>query len=473
MMMGQLVLAAGLLAVGAAGPDAADLIVRLGAARYAERQEASRALESMGRDALPALRRARDSKDPEVRSRVADLIDRIESELMVRPTTVRLDFRDQPLTEVVNLLSIRAGIPIALVPENSVFWQSRRVTLEADQPVPFWTMLDRLCQAGQVRPNVGTANGMVVGNRDAAVQLFQGGPVPPLPTSDRGPFRTTINGLHYQRDRNFGAANGNGSGVAEVIVVGPGGRQVRNIRPDPNGGDTTESFMIDLTVLAEPRMSLTQNGPLRLTEAIDDRGQSLLPADEPAPSVRSSGYFGYNTGGVPSVRLQAQLRYPAQPGRTIRLFRGTLPVTVSARKDEPLVIPLADAKGKTFQTEDVLLTINGVNPAPNNQPGTSIDLSIRPNVSADPTVGGAPAFAQVMTFRTPNNAQGPIEILDAQNRIHRVWYSSSTSLDTDQLRMTLALPPSEGIGPPAQIRFYSMARATTAVEFEFRDVPMP
>ncbi len=43
---------------------------------------------------LPDLRAARDSTDAEVRVRAGELITRIEAELLVRPTSVRLDFED-------------------------------------------------------------------------------------------------------------------------------------------------------------------------------------------------------------------------------------------------------------------------------------------------------------------------------------------------------------------------------------------
>ncbi len=50
-------------------PDAGELIPRLGAGRYADREAASVALERVGRPALPALRRARIERpgDPQPR----------------------------------------------------------------------------------------------------------------------------------------------------------------------------------------------------------------------------------------------------------------------------------------------------------------------------------------------------------------------------------------------------------------------
>src|SRR5262249_10578840 len=107
----------------AAGPDAEALIARLGSSRYAEREEAAAALAKIGRDALPALKKAVDSRDPEVRARASALIDRIDSELLTRPTRVTLDFQDRPLDEIARALSERCGVAILLEPEDAPMWK--------------------------------------------------------------------------------------------------------------------------------------------------------------------------------------------------------------------------------------------------------------------------------------------------------------------------------------------------------------
>ena len=101
MMMAGCLLTLGALLV-ADGPGPAELIGRLGSGRFAERVEATRALEGLGRDALPALTAAKDSPDPKVRARVAALLEAVakrgEGDRVARPTPIRLDFRDRPLS---------------------------------------------------------------------------------------------------------------------------------------------------------------------------------------------------------------------------------------------------------------------------------------------------------------------------------------------------------------------------------------
>ena len=58
------------------------------------------------------------------------------------------------------------------------------------------------------------------------------------------------------------------------------------------------------------------------------------------------------------IETHAQLKRPAIPGETIKKLRGTIPVTVSARRPGPLIVPLEKSAGKTFQNSDVQLTIH-------------------------------------------------------------------------------------------------------------------
>jgi len=95
------------LTLGAVGGDLdpSALVARLGSPRYADRRGASDDLEKLGRRAVEALRAARSTDDAEVRSRAEMLLDKIETDLLTRPTMVTLDGRGRPLVEVVRDLA--------------------------------------------------------------------------------------------------------------------------------------------------------------------------------------------------------------------------------------------------------------------------------------------------------------------------------------------------------------------------------
>ena len=85
--------------------DPSDLIAQLGSSRYAERQAATAALAQLGRRALPALKSAGEQKDPEIRTRAAALMARIEGALLTEASQVTLDFQDLPRSSMCSVRS--------------------------------------------------------------------------------------------------------------------------------------------------------------------------------------------------------------------------------------------------------------------------------------------------------------------------------------------------------------------------------
>jgi len=442
----SLAVLAALAQVPAADPPA--LVAGLGSARFADREAASATLVALGRKALPALRAARELRDPEVRSRAAALVVKIEGALLTQPSLVAIDFRDAPLPEVVKAVADQTGIRLALSPENSPLWRTRRVTLREPDPLPFWKALDRLCEAAHLQYNL-NSHGIPFG-REAGLPLFEGASRPTNPVCDSGPFRVSINSLRFERDVIF---------PTTPVAAGVG---VATPRANPT---VHEQFTAQLQVAGEPRLTLSQNGPLRIIEAVDARGQDLAPpAVNGGLAHRASGYFGFAAGSV--ISLAAPLTRPSQPGPTIRRFKGVVPVAVSTRKPSPLVIALAEANGRTFQNDDVAVTVHEVRKLANNALQTSMELTVRPtgNINAGASPGGPAEFPN----HRPDGYLQQVEIADAQGR-PLTWYQ--TSLDAEAGRMTLTLTPTDQT--PAELRYFSLVRSTAEVPFDFADVPLP
>src|SRR4051812_16054135 len=147
------------------------LVEQLGAPRFAERERATEELARLGARALPALRAALDSKDPEVRTRAAALVEKAEALLLTQPTLVTLDLQDRPLADAAEAIGDQAGIKLALIPENSPAWRTR-VSLREPAPVPFWKALDQLCVAGNLQYNLGMQGSSR--NREPVLSLSAG-----------------------------------------------------------------------------------------------------------------------------------------------------------------------------------------------------------------------------------------------------------------------------------------------------------
>jgi hypothetical protein len=434
-----------------ADPDPAALVHQLGAPRFAEREAAAVALREQGTVALPALRAAKDDKDPEVRARASELVDKIESEMMVKPTLVRLNFEQKTLADVVKSLSEQSHIPLSLQPENPL-WHQKTITLKETHPVAFWEAVDRFCQvAGLSISPVVSMPGQP--GRPAGLSFMAGAGWSPGHKCDSGPFRIHITSINYQKSYNL-AQQG-------VFAGAMPGQQPLGIGSLP----ANEEFSFQLQVAAEPRLMVSQRGQLQLTEAVDDKGNSLLPAPTTANLMaRNGSYNGFGVSfGTQTFQLRGNLKRPESPGGKIKWLKGKIPVTVSARKDDPLEITLADAKEKQYRSGNVGITIHDVAIDDRTQHPT-IDVSLR-------LLSGEPSGANGM--QPLNLPATQIDIADAQGRLYHQWYPATQTVSATEARMKLTLAVHEGLGRPAKLRYYELAHATTEAVFEYHDLPLP
>lgn len=435
------------LALGlGAEADSADLVRQLGAARAAEREAAASALERLGREALPVLRVATDSRNPLVRDRAAALIRTIEGTSLVDPTRITLDFEERPLSEVVEAIAAQAHLRLALEPEDDGAWRRRPITLIAPGPVPFWEAIDRLCAAGRLYFDLRSpASLSEPGDSRPAVRLTADtGRGLTGPTSYSGPFRVTLTRLHYEQSVGF--------------VRDPAARPDAASRARGTGV-VDEQFSVAVQVLAEPRMILIASPP-RLLEATDDRGQSLLPA---GPGRR---FPVLGTIGIYSIESPIDLGRPRAPGETIRTLRGSFSILLASRRPDPLTIPLAGAEGRSFTIDGTTLVIQRLDPSWRRP----LELTARP-APGDPAAGPEDTRSAGGERRLDLLAH-QIELIDAAGRTIPTLHGGQSG---DEVRLSIrpSVDIGAGVGPPDRIRVYAMTRAPVEVPFEFTNLPMP
>jgi hypothetical protein len=436
--------------VTAPGPDVNALVSRLGSKDPAERAAAATALEAHGEQALPALRAALGVQDLEVRRRAAGLIRKIEADQLIRPTLVSLDFNGRPASEVIQELGARTGCPIR-IHEVRKDWLAEKITLHEPRPIPFWKAIDKLCEAGRFQYNLNLGS----------ISLFRD--ETSGPACDFGAFRVQLEAIAY--DHRY--------------------RQLHLSVPFVSDEDRAASC-ITLRVMVEPRMMIRNDGPLKGLSVIDDRGQSLLPANP--ESKQDVQEFGFTPGGY--VLGQVPLGRVAQPGRAIRKLRGVAPVVVAKRRPDPLVIPLAGAEGRSFRSGESVLTIRtlrkhtpamkvtiepvGPDGKP-NAPGragqaTEIVLTLRP---------AGPAGAQIGHSRV---SEDQFEVVDGRGRVWKPlpWWLSDSGPRPDGTELRVRLTPvDENLAPwpgdlvGARLRYHETAVVKVDVPFEFADVALP
>jgi hypothetical protein len=323
-----------------------ELIVRFGSADRLVREEAARTLEEQHVEALPALRAAREAaKEPAVRERFAELIARLEARSLERPTMVALDVDDRPLGEAVRVVAASSGFSLSL---GEAALDARRVTVRASGPLPFWEAVDRLGRAGHVRHDPGPRDDALARDlASPAIYLVHG--EPPTHTAFHGPLRIHLFATHRHRDLNFEA-----DGVSR-------GRQ------------RSTQVTVEVQAFAEPGRFLNPNGPPRL-EAIDEGGRPISPQPGEGGEQPQRGGTWLTPGRISLLHWHVPLGLPELPVRSPLKLRGVLPVVISSRRPDPLVIPLIGAAGKTFRQGPRVVRIEKV--SAEGAGTTAIDFSL-------------------------------------------------------------------------------------------------
>jgi hypothetical protein len=411
-------------------------VAALGSPRYAVREQADAALTRLGRAALSALRAASSSSDAEVRVRALAILARIEGSLLAEATPVELDARDRPLGDVLRELHERTGVELAS--DFAPDLLARRVTLAAPGPLPFWKAIDELCSVAHLR----------YAPDSTGFRLREGATPVALPVSDSGPFRSRVTSLHYQSEIQLGTASADDLAPGDAIPA--------------------RQFYLQLLVAAEPRLALVQDGPIRRLEAVDEHGQSLTLGGGSRTTLRSAGYLGVNASAA--LRLRVDLAYPESPSRRIRLLKGAVPVVISARTGDPVVIRLTDGPGTVARNGQVVLGLREVRPATDDRPA-SIEVSLASVDGASPPVGVGSDTEPESPSR-PGSPRQQVEVLDAQGQ-SLPWFLAAQRYEGAETRLTLSLVPQSRPAEPVAVRFHRVTRVATDVPFEFRDLPMP
>jgi hypothetical protein len=448
-----------ILALAVAALDPAALVQKLASENASERQSAISELEKLGRDALPALRAVRDSKEAKLRERARALCEKIESALLIKPTLVNLEFQDRPLADALGTISGQTGISLALEPANDPSLQAIRVNLHEAKPLPFWEALDRLSATCQIRHDPALAGKTAALN--PVFHLRTGSAV--FPKSFSGPFRVNLLSAHR----------------AHEVAFGPKEEQADDEEAEPD----LERFEVLAQVFAEPRLMITLNGPVKELKARDDFDQDLVPpppdmtqdGDDPGdamPPARISRGDARVPGTLSIVQFPIFLRAPDRPGTTIQTLEGFIPLQVASRKSDPLVVPLADAGGRTFKNDEVTLKF----------PDGSLELTARATIQVEIKMLGDPVELPVVDEPAPRDFPPPEAVDSLQNRVDildahgnpMIWTVGDVQPgDAGEYHVAIRLSLRNGKAVPAKLLYHGLTQAAIEVPFKFSKIPMP
>jgi hypothetical protein len=404
------------------------LIAQLGSPDFKAREAAGKALAARGADALPAMRKAVAHPDPEVRQRLGILITDAERAVLLSPKRVSMKLEGVPLRDAIAELAKLSSYKIEVQNSGGV---QPLVTLTAVD-APFWEVFDKLCiQGGLVlQQHYDMNQGLVLYGQNAVVPFVD----------YRGPFRLSASGFHYNKSLTFATLPRNAVG----------------------GGQRSEQLSFSFNVVAEPRLPLLGLGQPKLTAAVDDQDQSLVPLQlgRTYETFHSGVYYGYRTTVLQS---QVQLAGPSVNARTVKLIRGSLPVTLLAEQRPEIVVDnILTVKNKKFEAKDVSLDVEEVK----ETPGRIVNVVV--------TARRAGSKDNQYDYTWTNSLQQRVELTDAKGgKFLTNGFNWTNGTPTSAQGTFIFSDPSGKLGKPAKLTYYGWVTVQHQVEFEFHDLPLP
>lgn len=406
-------------------------IEQLGHHDFQKREQAARAIEAVGVEALPALRKARTHLDPEIRKRVEQWIPGLERTQLLSPKLVSLHVKDKPLRDALAEIAGHTGYKLELF-QNAA--REKEVhTFDFDR-IPFWEALDRLCEAsGAVaQPSYG----------DEVIRLHYQDRYAPF-VSRHGPFRMAAQSLDYGRSIQFAT-------LPRAPAV-----------HDPH---TNEFLRFNLSISAEPRLPLLGLDEPRILEAYDDQKQHMVPPATNAahgPRRISHYYGGYRTN---TMTTQVSLGNASRGATTIKQLRGVIPVTLIAeQKDVVVADQILKAKGTRAPAGNLLFEIREVTEKPNKQ------VEVKMLIANQAKEAGT-------DFNWYNSLYYRTQLRDENgNKFNIAGSNMSINNNNTSANVTFTFGHAggQGAGTPARLVYLDWTTLQHEVPFEFKDLPLP
>lgn len=399
-------------------PDADAIIARLSSTDWRERRDAKEVLVRLGEEGKPFIQDlVRRAPTEEAKHQAQAALARIEENRVLGPSLVTLHVKNAGPAEVFEQIAKQCFAPLQTLPEN--LWDQGnypKLTLDVDRK-PFWEVMPQVCQKFNVDLRA----------YQTSMRLMRGaGNVAQGMSHVDGAFLVVANNLYYSRTRQLGAARGEQS-----------------------------NFGMNLTVFPEPKITLLRgNGVVKLLEAVDDHGNSLLPPGA-ARGVNAASF-----GGVAGTSINVPLSYPkAHAGTRMVRFRATTTFTVQTKVQQlqvPDVLHMRDFNASVRSTHIVFR-----------------DLRKKDENTYELRVGvGQPNFGSPEWRDVYDQAQNRLKLLDARGGEfdHR---GMSTSANGNALELVLLFASSTPGRVPDRLSWDVPTESKELiVPINFDDIPM-
>jgi hypothetical protein len=399
-----------------ASSDPASVAKQLSSPEWRERRTARETLVRLGDDAVPTLQSlVQSAPDEEARHQAQEALAQIELNRTLGPSYITLHVKDARPEEVFAEIARQCHAPLTTYPDN--LWSQGNfpaLTMDVDRK-PFWEIVPGICQHF----------GVDFRQYQTSLRIMRTGLNQLLGVSEvDGPFLVVADRISYTRTRVLGGARGE-----------------------------TTAFSMNLSLYPEPKITMLHGiSSLKLIEAVDDHGNSLLPP--PASRTISSG--GFSAG---AAQLFAPLQYPRRnPGAKITRFRADATFNVQTRSQQVQIPDILKVKDYHVSLRSMEFTVKDLTA---KDGGYEMRLSIIPSPTAPPEFRNI--FDQV---------QNNLRLLDARgSELPHRGISSSPS--NDALDINLMFANTTPAHPPDKLLWDVPVEARQiTVPIHFTDIPL-
>ncbi len=402
-------------------PDLQPLLRALSADDWLTREQAQSRLEQLDPTARPLLLGImRQTTNHDIRARLEAALRTIDDNSRISPTLVTLSLKNVTARQAFSELAKQANIRI----DVSDLEREDQPRFSIDLPQQsFWQALRQLCVKTALQPEI------------------------------RGqPPQIVIDSLATRWSCRPASAHGSFLVVADRIERD---YKVDLARPD----ELQHRFILQLTAYSDPKLLILKNArDTRLEEAIDERGNSLLPPQEQEYVPESSDYRARW-----EWRLSARLHHPDGAGQRIARLRGSAQFLVRTQFQTWELSQIMTVQNATRTIAGSRLTIEGL---ARGDEGYTLRIRGQGALCGLMSPGLADQFEAI---------RRSIRLLDNHGRAFAVDFAGGSGREDWSYLFTFKpTPAQDATAEPAKLIWDVPTEAKIlTVPFEFTNLPLP
>jgi len=328
-----------------------------------------------------------------------------------------LHLRSAKPRDIIAALGKQAGVELRLAEANHP-----PINIDIDRQ-PFWIALRQVCTQLGVAPTTTNIPDLIM--LEPTDDWFK------RPAHVSGPALFTADQLHHTRTIHA------------------------------SGTDRSDLFEFNFSACIDPSLRVMLVSPeVKLIEAKDDRGNSLLPAPADGEGMNAEAESGWQ------LSFGTNLMYPKMPGQRIARIRGTIGFSTMGRSEKWEVADFLKSKGVSKTVAGVRCTLNKV--VKNGE-----DYKIDVTMQRDGTSNARWEMFSKLTYG------GLIRMYDAAGRSLYTMDPGASSPQQQRIKAILTISSNdptggEKVGPPVRMVWEIPTELLEMrVPFEFVDLPMP